>query len=869
MWILYQTRLGVRRVDPASLQRYAAEASMVFTNWQQMRSLSEQRKALQQIARAPSFEAASIQVVKSTFEMFDAKTVTFWPYDGRRQSFKDAHPVSKGFDEPLPAPKRDGTTYRLLDNRTHLVVDDVEKYDGFREHGAETLNFLRRQGVKSVEGVAICTADESLGVLFVGHAHTRPFGLTDVRVLLDWATIVATILQTVQKLETERNVHAAAEQAAGYLAKGGSLRSTLDQLAHAALDLLRCGTVTIHQYDDENDKPIFPPVSAGLRNQQRMEMEDNPDATALIPRLIRGQPETIAPNREAVAALFESRFVHAEDIHATLAIRLEYATRYVGVMFFSFRNKLEEHTTASVLAPARLFARHASVAIGTSQRSDALTRLSAILLAGTSPILMEALKVIRKHLRPNRCNIVFVEGTRLRSVAEIGWGSDHQSYVEPDSHAGFTISKRRPIAFSNIASIQGDALLEGFKPPKRLFDAGIRSGLAVPILRGAAAVGAILVHAEEERDFSAEDISFMTIVANQLMMAHLGAQRVRAIKAESAAASLIAAGDDGESAMFEKLLQVLTSHVTDEKCDSKIENAWITLRGDKIEPNPAGITEAILTRGDPIGRIHVTTRHGLALNEDDREILRNIAALAGIAVGQMRDHRDSTITLTSLAESLGERLKQLSARLDRVQEEFALDRTLEGVAYVAANLERLAGRTRRIAHTVRALDDPARIDRRRQPASAIARLIRTIYEQEQPEAKLVGIDLRFPDIQLGGVEIELDETMIAAVLSNLVENAIEFTPIDGWIECRASENAFGITIEIEDSGRGLTTEELDLVFNRFHHAAVNRVHKGLKIRLGNCHRVMALHGGRIDARSQGRDKGSTFAVFIPWAAHLP
>jgi GAF domain-containing protein len=328
----------------------------------------------------------------------------------------------------------------------------------------------------------------------------------------------------------------------------GDVEEAKRAVASRALKALRCDTVTIHQLDDSGTRPVFPPVTEGDLDRTRLEEEDEPDASRLVIELIARGEITIA-RTAAELGPFASRFTTAESIHAALAVPLRFATRPVGLMFVSFRKELPAADVETVTELARMFGNLAAVAIGNSKSLQALTRLSTELLQVTSSreIFDRAVKVAVKHLRPDLCNIVIQENNQLRSVNCYGWPpSTYREIVEPGggSHAGFTISRKRPVVFRHIDRIREDRNLDGFCPPERMYREEIVSGLAVPIFQDGETQGAMLVHSRTERQFTAEDVSFLSSVANQVIIAHRSTQRFRVINAQYEAAGAIAGRTD-------------------------------------------------------------------------------------------------------------------------------------------------------------------------------------------------------------------------------------------------------------------------------------------------------------------------------------
>ena len=112
-------------------------------------------------------------------------------------------------------------------------------------------------------------------------------------------------------------------------------------------------------------------------------------------------------------------------------------------------------------------------------------------------------------------------------------------------------------------------------------------------------------------------------------------------------------------------------------------------------------------------------------------------------------------------------------------------------------------------------------------------------------------------------EVSADADRIQQVLLNLLSNAIKFTPKNGKITLRAQEKANAIKIEVQDTGRGMTEEEQEHLFERYRRSQGNKWRmSGLGLGLALCKTLVELHGGQIWARShQGR--GSVFGFSLP------
>ena len=114
------------------------------------------------------------------------------------------------------------------------------------------------------------------------------------------------------------------------------------------------------------------------------------------------------------------------------------------------------------------------------------------------------------------------------------------------------------------------------------------------------------------------------------------------------------------------------------------------------------------------------------------------------------------------------------------------------------------------------------------------------------------------------VVIDGDPARLRQVLTNLLTNAIKFTPAGGLIETRLSRvESFGI-IDVSDTGEGISAEFLPYVFERRAQATERRF-AGLGLGLAIVKHIIELHRGSVEVRSEGAGKGATFTVRIPCA----
>jgi signal transduction histidine kinase len=121
------------------------------------------------------------------------------------------------------------------------------------------------------------------------------------------------------------------------------------------------------------------------------------------------------------------------------------------------------------------------------------------------------------------------------------------------------------------------------------------------------------------------------------------------------------------------------------------------------------------------------------------------------------------------------------------------------------------------------------------------------------------------DVDEGLPPLVGDPDRLQQVMENVLSNAIKFTPDEGRIWIRASRHNSSVKISISDTGIGIAPDFLPHVFDRFRQGEGGRTrsHGGLGIGLSLARKLIELHGGSIDAGSDGTGKGATFVIRLP------
>ena len=181
---------------------------------------------------------------------------------------------------------------------------------------------------------------------------------------------------------------------------------------------------------------------------------------------------------------------------------------------------------------------------------------------------------------------------------------------------------------------------------------------------------------------------------------------------------------------------------------------------------------------------------------------------------------------------------------------------------------------RQVNHMVRLVDDLMEVSRitrgkieLRKEQVELAAVVHSAVETSKPHIEAARHQLQ---ISLPGESLLLyvDPVRLAQVLSNLLNNAAKYTPEGGTIWLTAKRLGTFVVVSIRDSGMGISAEMLPKVFDLFMQGerTYSRAQGGLGIGLTLVRSLVVMHGGSIEARSEGPGRGSEFVVQLPLCA---
>jgi signal transduction histidine kinase len=297
------------------------------------------------------------------------------------------------------------------------------------------------------------------------------------------------------------------------------------------------------------------------------------------------------------------------------------------------------------------------------------------------------------------------------------------------------------------------------------------------------------------------------------------------------------------------------------------------------------ITRPLGTLADAVGEL--TAGNPWAPLESSRitEVERLSAAF--------REMRDRLAQRTAESERLAAELRaraEALAESDRRKDEFLamlaheLRNPLGAVstaAYVLARMDSLTPPVarsvgiiqRQSEHLARLVDDlldvsritRGKVELRRVPID-LGEVVRHAVESTRPlvEARRHRLQVSLPGEPL---PLVADPTRIEQVLANLIRNAVKFTDPGGLVEIDAAARGGFAMVRVRDSGAGIPGDLLPRVFDLFIQGpqGLDRSAGGLGIGLTLVRSLVEMHGGRVEAHSDGRGHGSDFTIWLPLA----
>jgi signal transduction histidine kinase len=251
------------------------------------------------------------------------------------------------------------------------------------------------------------------------------------------------------------------------------------------------------------------------------------------------------------------------------------------------------------------------------------------------------------------------------------------------------------------------------------------------------------------------------------------------------------------------------------------------------------------------------------VNSAESDEIGELATSFNLMASALEDTEQRRLQLIGdVAHELRTPLSTLQGNLEGLQ---------DGVVEPSTELwSQLHQETRRLGRLVDDLQELSRVESRHLPLNITsnepARLINTAVTRLETQfaEKGVSIEQNIPE-KLPHVAADPDRTI--QILTNLLSNALRYTPPGGTVTVSAKESSNSVRVQVQDTGIGIPAEHLPQIFNRFYRVdrARSRALGGSGIGLSIARALVEAHGGEIWAESPGPDQGSTFWFTLPVA----
>ncbi|HVK70740.1 MAG TPA: GAF domain-containing protein [Polyangium sp.] len=276
----------------------------------------------------------------------------------------------------------------------------------------------------------------------------------------------------------------------------------------------------------------------------------------------------------------------------------------------------------------------------------------------------------------------------------------------------------------------------------------------------------------------------------------------------------------------------------------------------------------IARSGKNLGLIQLSDKYEGEFTEQDEAILVQLAHIASVAIenarlyDELRDQdRRKDEFLATLAHELRNPLAPIRTGLSLLQ-----------MARDEAQGQRIrAMMERQVVHMVRMVDDLLDVSRitrgkveLRKERVELGTVLESALETSRPLIEAAG-HVFLVSLPTEPLWLSADPTRLAQILANLLNNAAKYTPAGGRIRLVAEREDAYMVVRVEDTGVGIPAEMRTKVFDMFTQVgrSIDRAQGGLGIGLTLVRRLVELHGGTVEATSEGPSRGSIFTVRLP------
>ncbi|MGH1365975.1 MAG: GAF domain-containing sensor histidine kinase [Calditrichia bacterium] len=773
-------------------------------------------------------------IAESAHEVLKADLVELYEYNHEQQKY-ELPPISVGEKLDSLVTKQiypTNSVWLLINESSPLFLKDAQASDQLsatysperkdrKDLPAE--RFVLRQKIKSTAAVPLWTKNESVGLMFANYRTKQNFTSYQrelIEVFASHAAIAIRNVRLFQKVQEQSQALTEQSQALWgkaqaltelnklahrlvFLEKSPDSRRLLQDIAESAKDVLKADLIELYEYQQNQDKYNLPPISVGKRL-------DDLETTEIY------------PSNSVWRLITESRPLYARDAQKSNRLSADYSPerkhrKDLPVQRFVVRQKIR----STAVIPLR-----------TLNESMGLMFANYRLPQAFSKEQKDVIELFASHAAIAIKNVRLYSDVNMRRKALIQIGKELS--------AKNNVSEMEVLEF---VYNQASELLN-----------------------------------MENMSFALYDEPLNTV---RFAIASLNGRRID-VKSNGWEPRRGGSGKTERVIKSKKYLLLST-----EKEVRSMGFSPIPQQKNYRGPFPSAWLGVPMILGDKVFGVIANEHYGqdYFYNEDDVEVLQALADQAAIAIENARYQQKLTEKnqeLNEAYEKLTEVDKRKSEFLSTVSHELRTPlTTVKGC--IENVLSKYYGpitkkQKSRLEMALASVNDETRLvenllelvrmqDREIQLEMVefdLCEVIISVLKSLEYDAKEKSLSLhaKLPSDKI--VCDVLDKTKIKQVLTNLVHNAIKFTPDNGIITITLKRKESGLTIKVKDSGVGIPKSEYQKIFEQFYQidGSSTRGVGGSGVGLSIARKYVELHGGSISVASKV-GKGSTFSVTLP------
>jgi PAS domain S-box-containing protein len=536
------------------------------------------------------------------------------------------------------------------------------------------------------------------------------------------------------------------------------------------------------------------------------------------------------------------------------------------------------------------------------QRAETLLRISTELVTSLDleQVLARALQLVNEAIGADQAAIVLLDPetqllvyrASLEKDAPLPRGGRSLPFRAGEGLAGWVIQQRQAVILPDLANDPRWVHLYPDEPMR------YHGALAVPLMVGADALGAMLLLSQDPSVFNPEQLQLASAAANQVAAAINNAELYRLIRDQAERLGGLVRSQQVESRKSRAMLEAIADGVMVTDHDNRIvlfndaAERLLSLRREQVDGRVVGefiglfgkagrawqerlrrwqSAPAEITGGEYLAE-RITLDSGKVLSVhlapvgSGEEFIGTVAVFRDITqdveVDRLKSEFVATVShelrtpMTAIKGYTEILMMGATGPLNDSQRQF--------LKIVKENSDRLG-------LLVNDLLDISRIEsgqtRLNLDVVEIPKLLEEIAaalrERCRSEGKQLTITVQSePDLP----PIQADPSRVSEILGNLAENAFLYTPDGGSVTLRARARTDGVQIDVSDTGIGIAPAEQERVFERFYRGEDSLVMAtpGTGLGLPITKKLVEMHGGSIEVESEGvPGKGSTFHVLLP------